>query len=387
MQNGINEIIDKSVIGILSENINDLYAFLSLLKNKNISLIFIRDKVFLNNEFYNQYNISHIFTDNKISDLGNNNSEEKQFIGIMTSGTTGVPKIVKHTYKSLLGKIKPQQDAVWSCSYQLGTFASIQVILSAVVGNQKIYDIYNKDLNEVINIFKDNKITHASGTPSFWRSVCQVYGNKKNDLSLKYITLGGETVDDTLLNILKQTFPGVKITHIYASTELGSILSVTDGKAGFPAEWLDTDKGGVILQIRDNVLWIKSNRSMQGYMNNNKVIFDENDFFCTEDLVEIKDNRVMFLGRGKGIINIGGAKVSAEMVEEKINQCEYVSDCLVYGVENPIVGYILGVEIVGNNQEEITKYINNNLQGVYLPRVIDFVNQIKYNEAGKKIRK
>ena len=73
--------------------------------------------------------------------------------------------------------------------------------------------------------------------------------------ALKQITMGGEAVTQDLLDNLKQTFPTTRIVHIYASTELGRILSVTDGRAGFPAHYLNQPpESGIEFRIEGDEL-------------------------------------------------------------------------------------------------------------------------------------
>ena len=80
------------------------------------------------------------------------------------------------------------------------------------------------------------------------------------------ITLGGEAVDQDLLDRLHAAFPHARLTHIYASTEMGVCFSVRDGKAGFPADYLSDRSLPCQLRIAsDGELEIRSKRAMVGY--------------------------------------------------------------------------------------------------------------------------
>ena len=50
--------------------------------------------------------------------------------------------------------------------------------------------------------------------------------------------LSGEIADDSILSGLAAAFPTRAIEHAFASTEAGVVFVVSDGRAGFPAEWL-----------------------------------------------------------------------------------------------------------------------------------------------------
>ena len=301
---------------------------------------------------------------------------------LFSSGTTGKPKIMRHTIKSLAYKIIEKPHSVWLCAYQLGTFASVQVLLSAIKSGTMLVYAHALAAQKMAALIKKYVITHASGTPSFWRLLLP-YMQGAN--SVQSITLGGEIADTATLQNLKNMCPQAIISHVYASSELGSIFAVRDCKAGFPAVWLNADKAGCILQIRDDVLWIHSNRAMVGY-GNAPISLDADGFFCTGDRVEVVGDRVLFLGREHGIINIGGTKVSVEKIETELLQCPFVADCMVYGIKNPILGYILAAKIITSDEQAVQVYMDNTFSGVFKPCVIDFVREIPYTHAGKKSR-
>ena len=179
-------------------------------------------------------------------------------VSLMTSGTTGRPKLVRHTLESLLGRIsRPVGSAMnseqrWLLTYQPTTFAGLQVILTALCTGGAVVQTSNRSPAEFFAVAERFGATHISGTPTFWRSF--LLATPFRSLPLQQITLGGEPVDQPTLDRLAQRFPGARITHIYASSEAGTVFSVHDGRSGFPAAWLDTRTAGVGLRIRAGVL-------------------------------------------------------------------------------------------------------------------------------------
>jgi acyl-CoA synthetase (AMP-forming)/AMP-acid ligase II len=217
-----------------------------------------------------------------------------------------------------------------------------------------------------------------------------------NKLDLKRITLGGEIADQAILSSLGNVFTNSKISHIYASTEAGVGFSVQDGLMGFPEEYLElTSQLGVELKVRDNILWIKSDGSASDILSGNLII-DENGFINTGDIVEIKDNRVFFVGRDSGTINVGGNKVIPEEVETVLNDCPEVLQAKVFGKKNSVLGMLVNAEIIaqdpfGPEQEKALKkklilLCKSKLEPFKVPAVIKFVKEIALNEAGKIVR-
>ena len=104
---------------------------------------------------------------------------------------------------------------------------------------------------------------------------------------LVQITLGGEVVDQPVLDKLRSLYPGARQVHIYATTELGRCFSVSDGLAGFPASYLNAPlPDGTELKVEDEELLIRSPNSMRMYDPLSKQAASIADWFATGDVVE-----------------------------------------------------------------------------------------------------
>jgi acyl-coenzyme A synthetase/AMP-(fatty) acid ligase len=191
---------------------------------------------------------------------------------------------------------------------------------------------------------------------------------------------------------LRGTYPTASISHIYASTEAGALFSVRDGLPGFPAVWLESGVDGIHLRICQGVLQVKSPRGMRRYVagSTSSVITDDG-WLITGDLVEQLGDRVYFCGRQDTMLKIGGAKVCPEEVEQALLDLPEIADAKVYGVRNPITGFVLAADIVTKpNQDtaDLKKAIAANLRAKLdpykVPRILNFVSNIAVSEAGKK---
>lgn len=322
---------------------------------------------------------------------------------IMTSGTTGVPKVASHNVEALVQGIRVPKgagSARWLLTYEPTSFAGLQVILTAVLGGNLLAASVTPTVASLAQLATDQQVTHISGTPTFWRAFLMVLGKAGSLSSLKQVTLGGEAVDQSTLARLAATFPDALITHIYASTEAGVLFSVKDGRAGFPAKWLEERKGdeeitAVKMRIRNGILEAKSARQMRSYVHSTgaKNPLTEDGWIVTGDLVEVREDRVIFLGRADRMINIGGLKVTPEEIEGVLLQIPDVAEARVFGAANPITGQILAAEIVPATgvdrdalRQTILAYTQKVLSPQKIPRVIRFVETIQATDAGKKSR-
>ena len=318
---------------------------------------------------------------------------------VATSGTTGEPKLARHTIQGLLGRIRPsnpgKQRARWLLTYHPATFGGLQVLLTALTsGAELATSAYPSvaDLGAQALAFLP---THVSATPTFWRSFLPVFGDQARSLPLRQITLGGEIADQAILDRLQAAFPGAALTHIYASTEAGALFAVRDGRAGFPVKWLEGGIDGVELRIQSGLLQVRSPRRMLAYVNRaTSGVLAGDGWLNTGDLVEQTADRVYFRGREDLMLNVGGAKVRPEEVEEALLALPEVSEARVYGVSNPVTGMIVAAEIVAaagfaggdDLRRAILRALRASMDTHKVPRIMKFVDSIAVSAAGKKGR-
>jgi acyl-coenzyme A synthetase/AMP-(fatty) acid ligase len=311
-------------------------------------------------------------------------------IGLLTSGTTGEPKRINHTWDTLRSSvvIRPKlQGARWLGLYPLTRFAGFNTLLHALFNNATLIIPRAYQPIVIVDEIRRTRPTHVTGTPTLWRNLLMADSSKDIWTSLRQITLGGEVVDQQILSALKSAAPHVRLTHIYASTELGVCLAVSDGLAGFPAEWLDDENRDTQLRIRDNELWI--NRS---YVPSTAGASPEG-WAATGDLVEVKEGRVYIKGRRTDVLNIGGAKVLPSDVEERLLEVRGVLGACVYGRPSSISGTVLTADVLTGPSIDKTAlrtlligHCRACLPAPAVPRIITFVESLPLSASGKTLR-
>jgi len=212
---------------------------------------------------------------------------------------------------------------------------------------------------------------------------------------MERITLGGEISEQGILNSLQNKYCNAKVVHIYASTEAGVGFAVRDGKSGFSAGLLfQEDERKNFLKISDGCLWVKSNGGADKLLNGTLDV-DLNGYINTGDLVEKRDNRVYFLGRASGAINIGGNKVMPEEVESVLNTMPDIVVSRVSAKKNSLLGALISAEVVLSTTTafnakkiklKILAYCNEQLVSYKVPVIIKFVDHVPTNESGKIVR-
>ena len=247
--------------------------------------------------------------------------------------------------------------------------------------------------SEMLTQLVEKKCNALSATPSFWRKVLMTKESDK--LHFERITLGGEISDNNILKALKQKFPKAKIVHIYASTEVGVGFSVTDGEEGFPVSFLNGGLNNIKMKIdNEDLLWLAPKEKNQKYLSKNDM-YDHEGYINTGDLVEVQNNRVYFLGRDSGAINVGGNKVQPEEVEVTLLSSGLLSAAYVYAMKNPMMGSLVCADVVlihkntdkKESKNQLIKFCREQLEGFKVPAIIKFVVELKTTQSGKLKRK
>ena len=322
---------------------------------------------------------------------------QESSVTILTSGTEGIPKAARHVWQSLSRPVRTtEQPQCWLLSYRIQLYAGLQVLLQAIwSGGTVVIPRAENSPDEVVELMVSSQVEFASATPSYWRRlVLFADRDRLASVPLRQITLGGEAIDQAILDSLTEIFPKARLAHIYATTELGRCFSVTDRQAGFPASFLDQPTSeGVELRIKDGELQIRSANAMQGYeAAPAESRFDRQGWFGTGDLVDVEGDRVYFAGRRGETINVGGNKVQPLEVESRLRKIDGIADVRVFGKSSSIAGQLVACEFVlaeGYQDAAVRQAISAEVadwQSYQRPRFIRMVTEIGLTSAGKTRR-
>ncbi len=309
---------------------------------------------------------------------------------ILTSGTTGQPKCARYTWADLFAQVSDRsatEGERWLLAYRLNHFAGLQMLVHVLQNCSTLVLAESTRVAQALDTMQAFAVTHVSSTPTFWRYALATLSASGHTLNLRHITLGSEPVSSSLLEQLHDVFPAARIVHVYASTEAGSCVSVSDMRAGLPISILQRDAGAdVRFRVVDDELHVLSAHGMRGYAGPGEIANkDEDGWLATGDLVRIENDRILFMGRRSETINVGGVKVHPLEVENMISSLPGVKLARVFGQDNPVVGQIVAVEVVinsGYNEPEVEESIREAclaLSRYARPRSISFVDAIETN--------
>jgi len=298
-------------------------------------------------------------------------------VTLFTSGTTGIPKKVTHSFNSITRFVKISErntNSIWGFAYNPTHMAGIQVFFQTLLNGNAIVRLFGLSPNEIHNEIKENGITHISATPTFYRLLLPCVETFQ---SVERITSGGEKFNEKTIVQLKGIFPNAKITNVYASTEAGTLFASDNDIFTIKPEYEH------LIRVENDELLIHSSLMGSSEMN-----IDE--WYKTGDLIKTiteKPLKFSFISRKSDMINVGGYKVNPLEVEETILTIPDVKNVRVYSKSNSVLGNIICCELVCDNNQlsesSIRTFLQSKIQEFKIPRLFRFVDELSITRTGK----
>ena len=268
---------------------------------------------------------------------------------LLTSGTSGIPKLVRHTCASLthafVDESPSPRGTLWSTFYDIRRYGGLQVFLRALRSDGLVLSDADESVERFLARVASAGVNRISGTPSHWRRA--LMSGAAAAITPSYVRLSGEIADQAILDALHAAYPAARIEHAFASTEAGVAFSVADGLAGFPESVPTAVAPKAELKVEGGTLHIRGAGTALDYLGAGAPALRAADGFVdTGDRVELRAARYHFMGRVGGVINVGGLKVYPEEVEAVINSHPRVRMSLVRARRSPITGAVVTAEVV-----------------------------------------
>lgn len=290
------------------------------------------------------FDCRHHYIDNTSALMAEFRALRKPGLVLFSSGSTGNPKGILHDFDRVAAKFRKQRQPVVAIPFlTMDHFGGINTLLAITSSLGTVVTTSDRSVAGICRAIAQHKVELLPTTPSFLTLLISSRAHRDYDLSsLKRITYGTEVMPQVTLDRLKVVFPGVNFLQTYGLSEVGVLHSQSrpDGSV-----WFRVGGVGFQTKIVDNVIWIKSDFAMVGYLNAPSE-FDEDGWFNTKDQVEQDGEYIRILGRTTDLINVGGQKVYPTEVESVILEVENVQDVAVYGERHPMLGQIVVAKVL-----------------------------------------
>ncbi|MFA6929704.1 MAG: acyl-[ACP]--phospholipid O-acyltransferase [Lentisphaeria bacterium] len=259
---------------------------------------------------------------------------------LFTSGSENLPKAVPLTHQNLISDLRyamkdmklRQDDCLLGMLPPFHSFGLLlNVMMPACTRLRVVYHANPTEGDMLARLIAAYKVTMAVGTPTFVNNILR-NASGEQAYSLRVVITGAEKCTDSVYELIRQRCPEAIVLEGYGITECGPIVSlnkpgaVKAGTIGHPLEcieWLLLNEQKEI--IRENgqtgMLLVRGPNVFHGYINfNGENPFEEiagKTWYRTGDLIAMdEDGFMVFKGRLKRFVKIGGEMVSLPAIEE-----------------------------------------------------------------------
>ena len=314
---------------------------------------------------------------------------------LLSSGSTGTPKAILHNFDDLLaaklekGAKKPTTILMFLLFDHIGGINSL--LNSLLVGGRAVLPT-ERTPEHICQLIETYQIKVLPVSPTFLNLILMGRQHEQYDVSsVRLITYGTETMQESLLQRVQAAFPRTKLLQTFGTSETG--ISTTSSKSSSSTFFKLADSG-TEYRIVDDELQLKTRSQFIGYLNYGNDNVTDDGWFATGDLVEQgEDGYIRIKGRSKEVINVGGEKVLPQELENLLLESGQVHDCLVYGVPNAITGQSVQADVVAPGiackkelKQFVVSYLRDRVDAFKLPVRVNKVDDIAFSNRFKKLR-
>lgn len=311
---------------------------------------------------------------------------------LFTSGSSGEPKAALHDFTKLLSKFNTKRKALKTINFLLfDHWGGLNTLFHILSNGGTVIVLENRNPDYVCELIEKYAVELLPTSPTFLNMLIISRAYERFSLkSLKVISYGAEPMPAALLGLLNKIFPDITLQQTYGLIELGVMRSKSEDNGSL---WVKIGGEGYQVRVLDNLLQIKSESAMLGYLNAASP-FTEDGWFMTGDSVETKGDYFRILGRKSEIINVGGEKVYPQEIENIILGFSNIKDVIVFAEKNPLTGHIVCAKInlekpVEDSKifiKELKMHCRKNLESFKIPVKIIIEEGQLFSHRFKKTR-
>jgi acyl-CoA synthetase (AMP-forming)/AMP-acid ligase II len=296
---------------------------------------------------------------------------------LKTAGSTGIPSIHYHSWNNIGKRYLSQRPSSLKCLAVLRPFhiGGINTLLQCWFRGMTLVCPVSDHGENYGDLLQKFSVEVLPASPSY----LSLMYREASDLifpSVRMVTYGAEVMSEKLLFALHSIFPKARFHQTYGLTE--AVVFKTKSR----------DSHSLWFQIVDPDYEIRVQKDLLYYRKRGQA-----KWVCTGDLVSVNGEWLKITGRADARINVGGEKVSPELIEEQIMKFEDVVDCRVFPKQNSLLGQVPVAEIVLKNKaaggivrSRLRKHLRTRLALWQIPVEFSIVEEILRTDSFKKKR-
>lgn len=342
----LNEVKSGDVVAIIGDfDLKSISTLLKLMDKKVIIVPLTIETKPQHQFFFKTAFVDVVIENNSLKRLQNKLKHElidqikkKKHSGLIlfSTGTTGQPKAILHDLTLFMKRFDTPRPSLKTMSFLLfDHIGGLNTLLHTLFNKGTVVSPKSRKVDDVLNICEEYKIDVLPTTPTFLRLML-LSGQIQNNFprSLKVITYGTERMDQPTLDTLCNLLPDVDFRQTYGMSELGILRVKSEARNSL---FMKVGGEGVETRIVNNILQIRSENRMLGYLNADSP-FDDDGWYNTKDIVQKRDGYYKIVGRMSEVINVGGLKFMPSELEKVALQYVDIEFVKAEGKPNPITG-------------------------------------------------
>jgi cyclohexanecarboxylate-CoA ligase len=283
-------------------------------------------------------------------------------VALFTSGSTGAPKAVLHTQRTLAYKACLMRDV-----HGLGPsdavlmpapLAHISGLLNGILvpgaKGMRTVLMTKWDPEQALQLIEQHRITFMIGPPTFFIGLMSAPGfSPERVASLRLVSSGGAGVSPAFVAEASERL-GCRVKRTYGSTEAPTITTSTGGD---PVERAQNTDGRPVGEVElrlatDGELLVRGPEVFVGYANraDNDGAFSRGGWFHTGDRAAIDEQGWLTItGRIKDMVIRGGENISVAEVEAVLEAHPAVRQAVAVGYPDDRLGERLAAVVVADD--------------------------------------
>ena len=274
-------------------------------------------------------------------------------VAFVTSGSTGIPKAVVHTWTTLVASARASEENLgwqpndrWLLSIPIAHVGGFSVLVRCLVARRTVVLARSPGPDAFTDAVEQRGVTLASLVPTQLVRLLEQRPSWRPPASLRAILLGGAPAAADL--VARATDAGYPILKTYGLTEAGSQIA-TERYRGCPSspEAVGPPLAGVRLKVVDGRILIRGPMMMRGFLRTTGEELQPDGWYDTGDRGRLTARgELVVYGRGAEMIVSGGENVYPAEVEAALLNLDAVQEALVWGVEDPEWGQAVAAAVV-----------------------------------------
>lgn len=331
-----------------------------------------------------------------------------------TSGTTGHPKGVMHSHipirsvherAQLLGQTMAEVHMNYLPMFHIYAYSEIAMMCALTGARQVMMDVFDAD--RVLDLAEAEGATFLHGFEAHWADLLNAQARRPRKLKVRMGTLpaGQEStipIAEKAQEVFCPTISGFGMSEVWAYVACNNPSHTREQRvyaSGYPMndyefKVIDPETGKEQPVNVPGELLIKGYAIMKGYWDKPEATAQTlvNGWVHSGDTAYLReDGHLVFMGRAKDMLKVGGENVSPAEVEAYLRNMPEIQDASVVAYPDPRltevpVAYVIrkpGQQVEG---DELIERMKGRIASFKIPRHVIFVDAFPMTSSGK-IRK